>query len=96
MKFRPLGWQRTLLTSNKTVQQLLNGPSAKGSKHVESEDWSVPTPQTLQSLDKVATEKLAEIVRRSSAGEKGWQGYDAAEVAAAKELLASNSTPAIR
>ncbi|KAI0397269.1 tetratricopeptide [Xylariaceae sp. FL0594] len=78
------------------AQQLLKDPSVKSSKQVESGDWFPPAVQTLQSLDKIATEKLAEIVRLSSAGEKGWQGYDAAEITAAKELLALHSTPAIR
>ncbi|KAI1818050.1 tetratricopeptide [Poronia punctata] len=78
-----------------TTQQLLKEPSGKASKQVESEDWSLPEVSTLQKLDQAATEKLAEIVRRNSAGEKGWQGYDAAEIAAAKELLAANATPTI-
>lgn len=35
----------------------------------------------------MATSKLGEIVRRSASGEKGWDGYDAAEIIAARELL---------
>lgn len=45
----------------------------------------------MQELDAVATEKLAEIVRNYSAGRKGWQGYDEAEIAAARELLGDSS-----
>jgi hypothetical protein len=84
------------LTPNKTVQQLLSEPSLKASKQTESEEWSVPAARTLKNLDEVATEKLAEIVRRNSAGEKGWQGYEKAEIAAARELLKSSSTAAVR
>ncbi|KAI1131974.1 tetratricopeptide [Nemania abortiva] len=79
-----------------TTQQLLNEPSLKASKHTESDEWSMPTSGTLQNLDEVATEKLAEIIRRNSAGEKDWQGYDKSEIAAARELLESHSTTAIR
>ncbi|KAI0503314.1 tetratricopeptide [Xylaria bambusicola] len=79
-----------------TVQQLLNEPSLKSSKQTESEDWPVPTPGTLQKLDEVATEKLAEIVRRNTTGEKDWQGYTEAEITAARELLESRSTGTIR
>jgi len=46
-----------------------------------------PTLETIQKLNQQATAKLAEIVRRSSAGEKGWDGYEQAEVIAARELL---------
>ncbi|KAI3323098.1 tetratricopeptide [Xylariaceae sp. AK1471] len=79
-----------------TVQQLLSEPSLKASKQTEPEEWSVPASSTLEDLDEVATEKLAEIVRRNSAGEKGWQGYDQTEIAAARELLKSSSTATVR
>jgi hypothetical protein len=35
----------------------------------------------------LATKKLGEIVRRASAGETGWTGYEQAEIIAARELL---------
>ncbi|KAK5630737.1 hypothetical protein RRF57_006452 [Xylaria bambusicola] len=79
-----------------TVQQLLNEPSSKPSKQTESEEWPVPAPSTLYKLDEIATEKLAEIVLRNSTGEKDWQGYAEAEIAAARELLESRSTSTIR
>lgn len=41
----------------------------------------------MQKLDRLATSKLAEITRRSAAGEKGWDGYNEAELKAARELL---------
>lgn len=60
----------------------------------EADDFAPPDVATIQKLDAMATEKLAEIVRRSSAQEVGWQGYDAGEVAAVKELLAASSSTA--
>jgi hypothetical protein len=54
-------------------------------------DLALPTEGTVKALHELATSKLAEIVRRGSAGEKGWDGYDAAELKAARELLNSGS-----
>ncbi|OBT45750.1 hypothetical protein VE00_03984 [Pseudogymnoascus sp. WSF 3629] len=48
---------------------------------------STPSLKTIQSLNLLATAKLTEIVRRSVARETGWEGYDAAELIAARELL---------
>ncbi|KAI1166404.1 tetratricopeptide [Nemania serpens] len=79
-----------------TTQQLLGEPSARNLKQTESEEWSIPAVSTLQKLDQVATEKLAEITRRNLAGEKDWQGYSKAEIAAARELLESHCTAMVR
>ncbi|KAL7625435.1 Inositol phosphatase SIW14 [Parahypoxylon ruwenzoriense] len=65
------------------------------SSRTGSDGFAVPDLATLSKLDEMATEKLAEIVRRSSAGEKGWQGYDEAEIKAARELLESVSGGAV-
>ncbi|KAI1335191.1 tetratricopeptide, partial [Xylariaceae sp. FL0016] len=75
------------------VGELLAEPQ-KSSRQTETEELLVPSTATLNHLDEVATEKLAEIVRRNAAGEKAWQGYDQAEITAARELLqgSSNST----
>ncbi|RYP52834.1 hypothetical protein DL768_002083 [Monosporascus sp. mg162] len=78
-----------------TTTQLLNDPP-KASRQQDSDGFSVPEPTTLQKLDAVATEKLAEIVRHNSAGKKGWQGYDQAEVAAARELLENKSMTTVK
>jgi tetratricopeptide (TPR) repeat protein len=51
---------------------------------------AMPT-KTVEGLNATATEKLAEIVRRASSGEDGWQGFDAGELEAAKELIAQRS-----
>ena len=63
----------------------------------KSED-STPLPdiKSIEVLNEKATAKLSEIVRRSVGGEKGWQGYDAAELIAARELLNRDATPATR
>lgn len=81
---------------NQTTQQLLGEPSSRNLKQTESEEWSIPATSTLQKLDKVATEKLAEITRRNLAGEKDWQGYSEAEIAAARDLLESHSAVIVR
>jgi len=59
-------------------------------------DFPTPSQQTVQKLRELATAKLAEIVRRSSAGEAGWTGYDDAEVAAARELLSRDGAGVAR
>lgn len=52
--------------------------------------------KTLQSLNQLATAKLTEIVRRSVAREAGWEGYDAAELIAARELLDRDAVKTVR
>ncbi|KAH0541938.1 hypothetical protein FGG08_003658 [Glutinoglossum americanum] len=46
-----------------------------------------PSLTTIQRLNQQATAKLSEIVRKSSTGDKAWDGYAQAEVIAARELL---------
>jgi ER membrane protein complex subunit 2 len=70
--------------------------SGKSSKQTDSEDLPLPDKAALQKLNQAATQKLAEIVRRNTAGEKQWQGYDPAEIEAARELLAEGSSEIIR
>ncbi|OBT54004.1 hypothetical protein VE04_06025 [Pseudogymnoascus sp. 24MN13] len=57
---------------------------------------STPSLKTIQSLNLLATAKLTEIVRRSVAREAGWEGYDAAELIAARELLDRDAVKTIR
>ncbi|OCL08949.1 hypothetical protein AOQ84DRAFT_221365 [Glonium stellatum] len=54
-------------------------------------DLAPPSVSTVQKLHELATSKLAEIVRRGSAKEPGWGGYDEAELVAARELLAKDA-----
>lgn len=46
-----------------------------------------PSLESVTALNLKAVAKLAEIVRRGSAHERGWDGYDDAELKAARELL---------
>jgi hypothetical protein len=57
---------------------------------------ALPDTTTVQALNRTATEKLAEIVRRHGAKEAHWQGYGEAEVAAARELLRKSSVEVVR
>lgn len=63
----------------------------------KSEDGTpLPEIKSIELLNEKATAKLSEIVRRGVAGETGWQGYDAAELIAARELLDRDATPVTR
>lgn len=50
-------------------------------------DLAPPSIDAVKKLNEVATAKLAEIVRKGTAGEKGWDGYSPSELIAARELL---------
>ncbi len=64
------------------------------SRHSKLEDGqSPPDVKKVELLNQIATAKLSEIVRRSVSGEKGWQGYDSAELIAARELLDRDANP---
>lgn len=56
----------------------------------------IPDLKLLQDMNELATAKLTEIVRRSVAKEAGWEGYDAAELIAARELLDRDISPSTR
>jgi len=51
------------------------------------EDFPTPALKTMQKLKELATKHLAEIVRKHSTKASGWEGYDDAEIAAARALL---------
>lgn len=69
--------------------------SAKSSKTSDS-GLPLPSLQTTQKLNQLATAKLSEIVRRSKARESGWDGYSEAELIAAQALLNQNSEQVAR
>lgn len=50
-------------------------------------DLAPPSLSVVKKLNQLATSKLAEIVRKGTAGEKGWDGYSQAELSAARDLL---------
>ncbi|KAK0670811.1 hypothetical protein QBC41DRAFT_220747 [Cercophora samala] len=79
----------------KLVTKRLLKDNAKPAKQTDDEDFSLPDSNTIERLNELATAKLAEIVRHSSAQDRGWRGYDAAEVAAARELLSEDAPSGI-
>nr|XP_036583001.1 tetratricopeptide repeat domain-containing protein [Colletotrichum truncatum]KAF6791897.1 tetratricopeptide repeat domain-containing protein [Colletotrichum truncatum] len=85
------GYYGLKLVTNK----LLKEPS-KPSRQADSGDWALPETSTVQKLNEAATQKLAEIVRRNGAKERLWQGYDEAEIAAARDLLSKESAELVR
>ncbi|TWU77523.1 hypothetical protein ED733_007342 [Metarhizium rileyi] len=83
------GYYGLKLVTDKLVQ---SAPKLKK----DSDGFQLPDQATLEKLNQVATEKLGEIVRRNGAKDKLWQGYDAGEIAAARELLDSSSVKVVR
>lgn len=71
--------------------RLLKGES-KLTRQVDEGDFALPDSKTMERLNELATAKLSEIVRRSTAQERGWRGYDKLEVAAARELLSDEAS----
>ncbi|POR33366.1 Tetratricopeptide repeat domain-containing protein [Tolypocladium paradoxum] len=80
----------------KMATDKLLGGATKSKKPQETEGFALPDQATIEKLNQAATKKLAEIVRRNGAQEKLWQGYDAGEIAAARELLAKSSSEVMR
>lgn len=74
-----------------TSRSLLNLMGGSNKSKIDSTSL-----KTLQSLNQLATAKLTEIVRRSVAREAGWEGYDAAELIAARELLDRDAVKTVR
>jgi hypothetical protein len=82
------------MSKTQTSQHLLVALSQSSSKppKAQSSDATVgdlppPSVASVEKLRELSTKKLSEIVRRSMGGERGWDGYDQAELIAAKELL---------
>lgn len=73
-----------------TKQLLSDG--AKATRQADDSEFALPGTSTIERLNELATAKLSEIVRHSSAHDRGWRGYSEAEVAAARELLAGDAT----
>jgi len=80
------------LTSSRLLKTLPNT-----ARQLKS-DTGLPLPdlKTVERLNQTATAKLAEIVRRSAGGETGWEGYNKAEIIAARELLNRDSASVTR
>ena len=81
----------------KKVTDKVLAEAAKSKKqHTEDGEFAIPDQETLKKLNQAATQKLAEIVRRYGAQEPLWQGYNADEIAAARELLNESSSEVVR
>ncbi|KAI6907856.1 hypothetical protein D0869_05530 [Hortaea werneckii] len=59
----------------------------KSSSDPVTGDLAPPSIESVRKLNQAATAKLGEIIRRVGSGEKGWDGYNEAEIKAARELL---------
>jgi len=80
-----------------TTDRLLTLQAPKRNNNDSSpEDLPLPSTTTIQKLHELATHKLAEIVRRGSAKEPGWGGYEEAEVIAVRELLDRDGAKVVR
>lgn len=69
--------------------------TAKSGKQ-DPEDFAIPPTATIEKLSEKSTAKLSEIVRRSTAKERGWSGFEESEVEAARGLLSKESSGIIR
>ncbi|KAK7704313.1 Inositol phosphatase SIW14 [Diaporthe eres] len=80
----------------KLVTSRLLESAAKPGKQTDPEDFAIPPTATIEKLNEKSTAKLSEIVRRSTAKERGWTGFEEAEVEAARELLSKESSGIVR
>ena len=74
------------------VSKKLLNDGVKAAKQTDDGDFVLPDTHTIERLNELATAKLAEIVRHSAANDRGWRGYSEAEIAAARELLADETS----
>lgn len=75
------GWYGLKLVTGKILEQ-------KGSEKVGVEK--------VEGLNEMATKKLTEIVTKARRGEKGWVGFDEAEVEAARVLIDASDAKTVR
>lgn len=79
----------------KVTDQLLL-ESVKSKNQNDADSFTLPHLKNIQKLNQLATDKLAEIVRRNIAGEKLWQGYSPGEISAARALLDKATAQQVR
>jgi hypothetical protein len=75
-------------TSSRLLQAI-PAASKSSTKDDAYSDLALPTEGTVEAIHELATSKLADILRKNAAGEKGWDGYDQVELDAARKLLDS-------
>lgn len=84
----PLGVANDLQVTSRLLATLSSSKkSQQSSADPITGDLAPPTIESVKNLNALGTSKLAEIVRRSSSGEKGWDGFSESELIAARELL---------
>jgi len=81
------GYYGLKLTSKKLLDVLPQASKSKDTADSAYGDLPLPSEDTVKKLKALATEKLSEIVRKGTKGENGWDGYEEAELIAARELL---------
>ncbi|KAF2405572.1 tetratricopeptide repeat domain-containing protein [Trichodelitschia bisporula] len=82
------GYYGLKLVTKRLLEVLPSAPkSASNTTDSAFSDLPLPSVQIVERLNEKSTERLANIVRRNAAAERGWDGYDRAEVIAARELL---------
>ncbi|KAF4553934.1 Hypothetical protein D9617_5g068090 [Elsinoe fawcettii] len=80
------GYYGLKLTSGNLLELVGKSQKSSGGFDIPG-DLAPPPVPALESLNELATSKLGDIVRRGAAKEAGWDGYDEAELIAARELL---------
>ncbi|CAE7176932.1 hypothetical protein CFE70_005594 [Pyrenophora teres f. teres 0-1] len=85
------GYYGMKLVSAKLNSLLSDSASAPSKRNAqEDEDVAIPSSHMVKKLEELATNKLAEMVRQFKSGNKSWQGFDEADIIAARELLDRN------
>lgn len=77
------GWYGLKLVTGRILEQ-------KGSERAGVEKRKV------EGLNEMATKKLTEIVTKARRGENGWEGFDEAEVEAARVLIDASDAKTVR
>ncbi|KAK5689573.1 Inositol phosphatase SIW14 [Elasticomyces elasticus] len=86
------GYYGLRLTTSKLLDVLQDGKKGQvATSDPVTGDLAPPSVAAVKKLNQLATAKLGEIVRRGTAGEKGWDGYSEAELKAAKALIDSDT-----
>ncbi|GAM89261.1 hypothetical protein ANO11243_072980 [Dothideomycetidae sp. 11243] len=80
------GYYGLKLTSSKLIELLTKSQKTSGGFDA-SGGLNTPPLGAVESLNELATSKLGQIVRRGAAKQTGWDGYDEAELIAARALL---------
>ncbi|KAI9814754.1 MAG: hypothetical protein M1827_003020 [Pycnora praestabilis] len=82
------GYYGLKLTTSRLLPMLSQtSKSSSVTTNAGTSEFNPPSLATVQKLNQRATAQLADIVRHNSGHEKAFEGYDQAEIIAARELL---------